>query len=87
MNENNLMHINSNNIGIMETITDYQRLFINNNIGLESTQNRMKSKRTKVLNCKFNNIEDIWKTLELKYDCYSISTYKKTVLVCIISSL
>ena len=80
MNENNLMHINSNNIGVMETITDYQRLFINNKIGLESTQNRMKSKRTKVLNCQFDNIEDIWKTLELEYDCYSISIYKMYII-------
>ena len=80
MNENNLMHVNSNNIGIMETITDYQRLFINDRVGRPSTKNRMKAKRTKILNCEFNNIEDIWKTLESKYDCYSLSTYKMYII-------
>ena len=80
MNETNLMHIPSSNIGVMETITDYQRLFINNKIGLKSTQSRMKSKRTQVLNCQFDNIEDIWKTLELKYDCYSMSIYKMLII-------
>lgn len=66
MNDKNLMHINSNNIGLMDTVTDYQRLFINNRIGLESSKDSMKAKRIKVFNLKFNNIDDVWKTLELK---------------------
>lgn len=72
----NLMHINSNNIGIMETLTDYQRLFINNKVGLATSDNRLKIKRKKVINCRFDNIEDVWKTLEEKYDCYSTSLYR-----------
>ena len=76
----NLMHINSNNIGIMETITDYQRLFINNKIGLTTSGNRLKSKRTKIINCKFDNIEDMWETLEGVYDCYSITPYKMYII-------
>ena len=80
MNEKNLMHINSNNIGIMETLTDYQRLFINNRIGLESSKDFMKAKRTKILNLRFDNIDDVWKTLELEYDCYSISAYKMYII-------
>ncbi len=80
MNEKNLMHSNSTNIGVMETIEDYQRLYINNRIGLPSTKNRMKARRSRVLNCKFDNIEDIWKTLELKYNCYSSSEYKMYII-------
>ena len=80
MNEQNLMHINSNNIGMMDDITEYQRLFINNRVGILSAKNRLQSKRTKVLHCQFNNIEDIWKTLESDYECFSVSPYKMYII-------
>ena len=41
----NLMHTNSNNIGITETIADYKRLFINNKVGLSEFYAKMNSIR------------------------------------------
>ena len=79
MNQDNLMHINSNNIGVMDNIGEYQRLFINDIVGKPSND-RLKSKRMKILSCKFDNIEDIWATLEEKYDCYSINLYKMHII-------
>ena len=80
MNQTNLMHLSSYNIGVMESLTDYQRLFINNKIGVTTVQNRLKSKRTKVLAFKLESLDEIWQTMEEKYDIYSISTYKMYII-------
>jgi hypothetical protein len=75
MNETNLMHINSNNIGNMDTTNEYQQLFINNIIGT-SNNDLMKAHRIKVINCEVYDIEDIWVILEDKYNLYSLSEYR-----------
>ena len=79
MNEENLMHVNSNNIGTMDTTSEYQQLFINNIIGTSTNSDLMKAHRTKVINCEVDNIEDIWIALEEKYNLYSISEYRAII--------
>lgn len=80
MNETNLMHIPSNNIGRMDTTSEYQQLFINNIIGTSSNNNLMKAHRTKMMNFEVDNIEDIWIILEEKYNLYSSSEYRTTIV-------
>jgi tRNA uridine 5-carbamoylmethylation protein Kti12 len=79
MNENNLMHINSNNIGRMDTTSEYQQLFINNIIGTSTNSDLMKAHRQKVINCEVDNIENIWLLLEEKYNLYSTSEYRAVI--------
>ena len=79
MNETNLMHINSNNIGTMDTTREYQQLFINNIIGTSTNNDLMRAHREKVINCEVDNIEDIWSVLEEKYNLYSISEYRAII--------
>lgn len=80
MNETNLMHIDSNNLGNMDTTSEYQQLFINDIIGRKNNSDLMKAHRIQVINCEVDNIEDIWIILEDKYNLYSTSKYRATII-------
>jgi len=81
MNEQrNLMYIPSNNIGSMDTTRAYQQLFLNNIIGEPSNNDLMKAHREKVVNFEVDDIADIWVVLEAKYNLYSTSEYKATIV-------
>lgn len=81
MEQENLMHINSDSLRIMDTTREYQILFINNLIGSLSNASLMKVKRNKTLNFKVDNIEDIWNVLLKKYNnAYSTSPYTMHII-------
>lgn len=79
MNENNLMHINSGSMRVLDDTREYQQLFINNIIG-ETNPSLMKAHRTKIINCEVDDIENIWSILEAKYNLYSSSKYKAVII-------
>lgn len=81
MNEKNLMHINSNNIGTMDNTLEYQKLFLNNLIGTSLNKSLMKVRRNKTLNIVINDIESIWELLLQKYkNAYSASPYSMYII-------
>ena len=79
MNETNLMHINSSNIGMMDSTREWQQLFVNDIIGTANSD-LMQAHREKLINCDVDNIEDIWLVLEEKYNLYSLSEYRAVIV-------
>ena len=73
---NNIMHTPSQIIGHVDTISEYQRIFINEEIGKNTHAGMFKSKRDKTLNLKLDNLEEMWSVLEENFNLYSISEYK-----------
>jgi len=76
----NLMEIESVSLGTMDTIAEYQRLFINSRVGEITTKSQLKTQRSKVINCHFENLEEMWIQLEDAYNCFSSSEYKVMIL-------
>jgi len=79
MNTNNLMHVNSPALTKLDTIYEYQRVFINDKIGTVD-KNTFKTARHKTLKLQFENIEDLWSSLESEFQLYSISKYKAMII-------
>ena len=79
MNENNLMHINSGSMRVLDTTSEYQQLFINNIIGT-TNPSLMQAHRDTIINCEVDNIENIWSILEEKYNLYSLSKYRAIII-------
>jgi hypothetical protein len=77
--QKNLMHINSPTIALLDSLGEYQRVFINDAIGKLSPE-IFKIKRSEILKLNFDNIDDIWATLEEKFNFYGISEYKSMVI-------
>jgi len=76
---NNLMHINSSNIALLDSLNEYQKVFINDKIGTLDTS-FFKAVRHTTLQLKFESIEDIWKLLEKRFELYSLSIYKAMII-------
>jgi len=75
----NLMHINSPSMATLDTVSEYQRVFINDAIG-EIDKNLFKAKRTKTLKLKLESLEYIWNILEVEFNTYNISKYKAVII-------
>jgi hypothetical protein len=74
------MHTPSQIIGHVDTISEYQRIFINEEIGKNTHAGMFKSKRDKTLNLKLDNLEEMWSVLEENFNLYSISEYKSIII-------
>lgn len=72
METKNLMEINSVNIGSMDTISEYQRLQINNKIGEYLQSHSLNSKKFISLSIKRTPLIDIWGILEKNFEIYQI---------------
>jgi len=79
MNETNLMHINSTNMRVIDTTSEYQQLFINNIVG-KTDSSIMKAHRDETINCEVDNVDRIWNILEENYNFYSFSKYRVMII-------
>ena len=68
--EQNLMYVNSQSLGNMDSIIEYQRLTINNRIGEYLKSHSINMKRNEVLHLKEKDLIKVWKKLESKYESY-----------------
>ena len=68
--QHNLMHVNSQNLGNMDSLVEYQRLTINNRIGEYLKTHSVNMKKNEVLHLKEKDLVKVWKKLESKYESY-----------------
>ena len=80
MENKNLMQISSQNIGYMDTLNEYHRLYINNKIGSILLNYKLHVKKRITLHFNKINIENIWKLLESKYEIYIFENDKVMIL-------
>lgn len=80
MINNNLMHINSRNIGTMDSISEYQKLYINNLIGEKLNNGFAKSHKFNFFYCKKENLEDFLSNIESNYNFHRTGIYNGYVI-------
>lgn len=80
MINNNLMHINSNNIGTMDSLSEYQKLYINNSIGEKLNKSFAKVQKFNFFYCKKEKLKDFLSTIESKYNFYKTGIYNGYVI-------
>jgi len=71
--QQNIMHLNSPNIGYMDSLQEYYKLSLNNRIGEYLKTNRNNIKRNSTVYLKPNCMKKAWETLEQNYELYSMS--------------
>lgn len=77
--ETNLMHISANTIATLDTLQEYQRLYINNIIGSLDPK-IMRARTTKIINCGVEKLSTIWATLENSFSVYVLGAYEAIVI-------
>lgn len=80
MTNNNLMHINSRNIGTMDSLSEYQKLYINNLIGEKLNNGFAKSHKFNFFYCKKENLEDFLSSIQSKYNFHRTGIYNGYVI-------
>ncbi|MFA9374052.1 MAG: AAA family ATPase [Poseidonibacter sp.] len=70
---NNLMHINSYNIGIKNSTNDYQRLYINDLVGKKLTKGFAKVQLVNYIYCKYTNKNEFMDHIEENYNFFITS--------------
>ncbi len=80
MTNNNLMHINSRNIGTMDSLSEYQKLYVNNLIGEKLNNGFAKSHKFNFFYCKKENLEDFLSSIELNYNFHRTGIYNGYVI-------
>ena len=76
----NLLKINSKNLGYMDTVQEYQKISINDKIGNQLNTTELNIKRYDSLYIKPEfDIEDVWICLESHYEIYS--THSEKILI------
>lgn len=79
MSKTNKMHINSPSLISLDSVSEYQRVFINDAIG-EVDKSIFKAKRNKTIKIKLESLEYVWNILEADFNMYSISKYKAIII-------
>jgi len=74
MNSQNLLHINSNSLSNFYSISEYQRVYINNLIGEKLKNGIAKNSKINYVNLQYDAIEDIFSVLEEHYNFYNTNT-------------
>lgn len=80
MINNNLMHINSRNIGSMDSISEFQKLYINNLVGEKLKNGFAKVQKFNFFYCKKDKLEEFLLTVESKYNFYKTNIYNGYIL-------
>lgn len=73
--DNNLMHINSKNLGSMDSISEFQKLYFNNVVGEKLTNGFAKVQKFNFFYCKKDKTEEFLLTIEDKYNFHKVSPY------------
>lgn len=73
--DNNLMHINSKNLGSMDSINEFQKLYFNNVVGEKLTNGFAKVQKFNFFYCKKDKTEEFLLTIEDKYNFHKVSQY------------
>ena len=73
-NTQNLMYMNSPNIGQMDTIAEYQKLSMNNAVGEYLKTNKVNIKENSMLYLKLDSFKKAWELLEQNYTIYQVLT-------------
>jgi len=76
----NLMEINSPNIGTMNSVNEYQRLFINNKISDLINSENMKVNKNAFLNVNIHNLDEIWRKLEKDFELYQLHNNRVLII-------
>ncbi|MDF1878442.1 AAA family ATPase [Sulfurimonas sp. SAG-AH-194-C20] len=79
MKDTNLLHINSINISALDSLLEYQRVYINNILGAINPE-LMRARTNKIINCKVETPQQIWETLENAYNFYSTGNYAGVII-------
>lgn len=80
MINNNLMHVNSKNIGTMDSLSEYQKLYINNLIGEKLNNGFAKFHKFNFFYCKKENLEDFLSIIESNYNFHRTGIYNGYVI-------
>jgi len=76
----NLLKINSRNIGYMDSVLEYQKLYINDKIGTILNSTKLNVKREFSIYFKSGiDVDTIWEKLENNYTIYSTTENKITI--------
>jgi SpoVK/Ycf46/Vps4 family AAA+-type ATPase len=75
MQEINLLHLSSPDISKLDSIDEYQRVYINHLIGEHIKNKSLKARKLITINLKLDDVLSFWKHIENQYNLYSLGEY------------